>query len=147
MPELAQSALDRTATPQELQGRRFYPPGVIATYCILSLPVGLCLYGLNIARRGGRVMGYGMAGISVITFGGTFAAGAMGATVSMVSIVSTLPIFVAIGLLNMEDPPYRAALSRGGVKARWWPPLLWVIGSLLVGTIVVTFFGPEVVVE
>lgn len=90
MPELAQSAVDRAAPPQELQGRRFYPPGVIAAYCILSLPVGLCLYGLNIARRGGRVMGYSMAGTAVLTFWGMFAAGAMGATVSMVSIARFL---------------------------------------------------------
>jgi hypothetical protein len=140
MPELAQSALDRSATPQELQGRRFYSPEVIAAYCILlSLPVGLYLYGLNIARRGDRVMGYSMAGISVITFvGGMFAVDAMGATMSPYRF---LGIFVAIGLLNMEDAPYRAALLRGGTRARWWPPLLWVIGSFLVGAIVLTIFG------
>ena len=83
-------------------------------------------------------MGYSMAGMSVLTLlGGAIAPQAMGPRISAVSF---LGIFVAIGLLNMEDPSYRAALLRGGTTARWWPPLLWVIGSVFVVTIVMAIF-------
>ena len=129
---------------QDLQGRRFYRPGVIATYCVLSLPVGLYLYGINVGRRGGRVMGYVLASTSGVTFLGMLAAGAVGARVSGFGI---LGIFAAIGLLNMEGRPYRLALSHGGVPARWWPPLLWVLGSIVLVAIIATIFGPEEIVE
>ena len=81
----AGNAADVEGTPaiaQDLQGRGFYRPGVIATYCVFSLPVGLYLYGLNIARRGGRIMGYLLSGISGLLFVGMLAAGAVGARVS-----------------------------------------------------------------
>ena len=138
------SSAQQTPVPQDLQGHGFYRPGVIATYCVLSLPVGLYLYGVNVARRGGRVMGYVLSGLSGATFLGMLVAGALGARVSGLGI---LGIFAGIGLLNMEGRPYRLALSRGGVTSRWWPPLLWVIGSILVVTLVVTILGPEEVAE
>ena len=130
--------------PRDLEGRRFYRPGVIATYCVLSFPVGLYLYGLNVARRGSRMTGYTLAGMSCVAFLGMLAAGVMGARVSGFGI---LGIFAGIGLLNMEGRPYRLALSRGGGTARWWPPLLWVLGTILLVVIIATVFGPEEIVQ
>ena len=136
------SELKEIPVLQDLKGHHFYRPGVVATYCVLSLPVGLCLYGLNVARRGGRVMGYVLAVVAGVTFLWMLAAAAMGA-VGMSGLFGLLGVAAGLGLLKTEGGPYRAALARGGVTARWWPPLLWVIGSILVVVIVVAIFGPE----
>ena len=140
----ASNLKQKPVAPQDLQGRFFYRPGVVATYCVLSLPVGLYLYGLNVARRGGRVMGYAMAGVSGAVLVGMLVAGAIGARVPGVGI---LGILVGIGLLNMEDRPYRVALSRGGLTARWWPPLLYVLGSGLLLVMIATVFGQAEILE
>jgi len=118
---------------KDVSGRHFYRPHVLAAYCILHLPVGLFLYGLNVIRRGNCLTGYVLAGISGATFLGMLVVAASGARVFTYGI---LGIFIGIGLLKIESGPYRRARSRGGTAARWWPPLLWVAGSVLVIIIV-----------
>ena len=124
---------------EDLQGLRscyFYRPEVIATYCVFSLPVGLCLYGLNVARRGGRLVGYAMAGLSAALLVGI----PFSSVLDSSGLSLALPgVFVGIGLLNLEDRPYREALSRGGLTARWWPPLLWAVGLIIAAMSVLSF--------
>lgn len=108
---------------RDLDGRRFYSPGAIAGYCLVSLPVGLGIYGLNAARRGSRVVGFLLAGSAVAAFVSLILVSAAGDKLDLL----TLKIFVAIGLLNVEWRPYHRAIARGGSKARWWPPLAWAI--------------------
>ena len=119
---------------------RFYRPGVIAVYCALSLPVGLCLYGLNVARRGSRVIGYTILGTSLVALVGIVLVGILGGRVSRIGLLS---IILAIGLQKMEVGPYQQALSRGGRTARWWPPLLWILGALIVALMIWAIFVPD----
>jgi hypothetical protein len=124
---------------QDLAGCRFYRPGVIGTYCVLSLPLGLWLYGLNLARRGSRVMGYSLASICGATLLVMFAASVLDARVSPVGIFPVLlGIVVGIRLFNIEGSLYRLAVSRGGMTARWWPPLLWLLGTMVLVAILAT---------
>jgi hypothetical protein len=129
---------------QSLQRRYLYSPDTIAAYCVLSFPVGLYLYGLNVARRGGRIMGYFLAGLSAIVFLGTLTADALGIRGSTFGVIG---IFVGIGLYKMECSSYRLELSRGAAKASWWPPLLWILGLIVAVVIVLSTCAPEEVVK
>lgn len=119
---------------QDLAGRRFYSAGVIGGYCVLSLPVGLYLYGLNVARRGSRVMGYALTGASGLAFLAMLAATVTGTRASGFGLFG---IFTGLTLLNMEHRPYRRSLARGGTPAKWWPPLLWTMGTIFIVLIVI----------
>jgi hypothetical protein len=118
-------------TPME--GRAFYSPGIIAAYCVVSLPVGLSLYGLNLIRRKSHVMGYALFVSSAAFFALMVATVATGGSVSGFGILGVL---AAIWLLKLEEKPYRRARSQGGIRARWWPPLLWLLGGVLVAVVV-----------
>ncbi|MBI1788350.1 MAG: hypothetical protein HYR60_12485 [Acidobacteria bacterium] len=131
-----------------MAGRRFYSPDVIAAYCVFSLPLGLFLHGLNVTRSGSRMMGYALTSTPAAAFLAPLAAGSLGAKAHQLFIYSTyLGVFVGIGLLNSEGRPYRLALSRGAVAARWWPPLLWALGAMVLAMVIAAVFGPEVIVE
>jgi len=117
-----------TKPSRDLEGRCFYSSNVIAVYCVLNLPVGTFLYALNIARRGNRLAGYGVAAISLGSLLGMLWVRAWGGQVTNFLVIS---ILAGIALLKAEDRPYRLALSRGGATARWWPPALWACGASL----------------
>ena len=118
---------------QILENRRFYPPGVIGAYCVVFFPLGLLLYALNVRRRGGRVMGGVLSGLSAIFAVLTIVYAVIyGRFVE----ISGLGVFVGIGLIRMEDGPYKTARAQGGVRARWWPPLLWVGAAIVVALLV-----------
>jgi len=127
-----ESQPSENAVAQELAGRLFYSPNVIAAYCVFSLPLGLLLYGLNLTRGWNRVMGYALTGISAVAVDGLLLASALGARISDISKLGALGLFVGIGVLNTEGGAYRRALSRGGATARWWTPLLWALGVIVV---------------
>jgi hypothetical protein len=134
------SPATNTLPSTDLQGRRFYRPGVIATYCVLNLAVGLALYGLNVAHRGSRFMGYLLASASGAALVGMLAVAAIGKPVAGFGV---LGLFIGLGLFKQESGPYRLALSRGGVDARWWPPLLWVVAAMIVVVAVAVIFGGD----
>ena len=129
--------MDRTPDSNELRGRRFYSPDVIALYCTFSLPVGFGLYGLNEARRGRRPKGYLLAGLCGAVLLAEIAAASSGGHGSAFGNV-----FFGIGLLRMEGGPYRRALLQGGVGARWWPPLVWILALTVLTGILSAIFGP-----
>jgi hypothetical protein len=114
---------------QSPENRRFYPPGVIGAYCVVFFPVGMLLYAINVRRRGGRALGGVLSGLSAV-----FAVLVIVYAVNYGRFVeiSGLGVFVGIGLIRMEDGPYRQARAHGGLRARWWPPLLWVGAAILV---------------
>jgi hypothetical protein len=129
---------------RSLQRCYLYSPDTIVAYCVLILPVGLYLYGLNVARRGSRIMGYFMVGLSAIALLGMLTGFALGIRVSTFGAIG---IFVGIGLYKMECSRYRLELSRGAVNARWWPPLLWVLGLIVALVIILRIWTPEGIVS
>jgi hypothetical protein len=67
-------------------------------------------------------------------------AAALGASVSLYGL---LGIFGAIGFYNLESGPFRSALLKGAVRARWWPPAIIVFGMyLLFAATTVVVRGP-----
>jgi hypothetical protein len=109
----------------DLTGTRLYSPEMIAAYLVLSgLPIGLFLYGLNMRRRGQAVLGGVMCILSAITLAGLFLAVAAGRPVAAFGAGAAL---VAIGMFSIESGPYRMALRRGAIRARWWPPAVWLV--------------------
>ena len=133
-----------TSIHQDLAGVRLYKPGVIAMYTILSFPVGLYLYGLNISRRGRRLTGGLLGTFAALMFCVMLIAGAAGHRTSGFGI---LGIFVAIGLFRIEGDRYKRAVHRGALAARWWPPMLLAVAAILVVVIVVTLVAPEQTIE
>ncbi len=129
---------------QDLAGVRLYTPGVIAMYTVLSLPVGLYVYGLNIYRRGRRLTGGLLGTLGALMFCAMLFAGATGHRISGFGI---LGIFVALGLFKIEAGRYKSAVARGASAARWWPPLLLAVAAILVVAILGILVAPEQVVE
>lgn len=130
------------AAARNLHGRHFYPASVIALYCALSVPLGLGLYGINVARRGGRFLGYLLAGLSGLVLLALAVSAAVGEGRSGSFVFPSgsfvFPVVLGIGLYRTEQRPYQAALNRGGLTAKWWPPLIWVLGLWIVVAIMVT---------
>ncbi|MGB8657922.1 MAG: hypothetical protein WCE90_09085 [Candidatus Zixiibacteriota bacterium] len=126
---------------KDLEGVKLYKPGVIAAYLVLGgLPVGLFLYGLNIARRDQRWLGVFFCTMSAAAFLMlvTVAArghGALG--------VAGLGIAAAYSVYRIERRPYDLAIQRGATPAKWWPPLFAVLGTFILIIIAVVLFGPQ----
>ena len=129
---------------QDLTGVRLYTPGVIAMYTVLSLPVGLYVYGINMYRHGRRLTGALLGTFATLMFGAMLFAGATGHRISGFGI---LGIFVALGVFKLESGRYSSAVSRGATAARWWPPLLLAVAAILLVVTLVTFATPEETTE
>ena len=126
---------------ESLSGRRFYRPGVVAGYCVLSMPIGMILYGLNEARHGRRPAGYVLVGVAAVAAVGFLVGAMMGAQMSS---FGSIGIFLAISLYCMESRRFSLARPSGALDARWWPPLLWMLAALLVASIIVALLGSTV---
>ena len=126
------------ATPGAgLAGTSLYSPGAVAAYSLLGgLPLGCVLYGLNVARRGSRIMGTALSLLGAASYLFMLVATALGG--ESLAIYSFLGIFGAIGFYKLESGSFRQALNRGAVKASWWPPLLLALFSWVLIAIVVT---------
>jgi hypothetical protein len=124
---------------ENLEGKRFYSPGVIAGYCILIMTVGLVLYGLNLCRRGKTLNGKLLIILSIlITFHVVVSAFLRGKNI-YTGILSMLPILVALWLYKKEQIPYEKAILCGAIPAKWWPPLLWILAVLFAICIIMLF--------
>jgi len=44
-------------------------------------------------------------------------------------------------VISTETAPFNRALKRGGVKARWWPPLLWAVGWFAIMVVLLVASG------
>jgi len=120
-------------------GVKLHHPGALAGYCLLNLPFGLALYGVNVSRRGGKVMGTVFVILGTGLFGLMILAAAMGTRVSGIGI---LGIFVGLGIFGMEYRPYTRAIRDGAGRARWWPPLLVILGAILLLASIVVLVDP-----
>jgi hypothetical protein len=113
---------------QSLAGRKLYSPAVIAVYTIVAnLPMGCILYGLNLRARGQRRLALlalwsgaiGLGLLMLLALGGI-----------------ALPFAIAIGVCGainvykLESRPFERALRDGAIRARWWPPALWLLVAL-----------------
>ena len=112
-----------------LSGVRLYSPGVLAAYFILgNVPIGMALYGLNVARRGERWIGYTLLGLSLLTLALLVLAAMGGRSLRGWGL---LALVLGLGVWQVERAPYRRALRGGAAPARWWPPLIAVLALLI----------------
>jgi hypothetical protein len=112
-----------------LAGVRLYSPGVLAAYFILgNVPIGMALYGLNVARRGERWIGYVLLGSSLLALLLLGLAVVAGGNLRGWSL---LALVLGLGVWQIERGPYRRALRNGATRARWWPPLFGVLALLI----------------
>jgi hypothetical protein len=126
---------------KNLEGVRLYRPGVIAAYMILSgMAIGLLLYALNLLRRGQRWLGVltlVLCGVLFIVIAAVFTMG------GRILGLGLLGVLVAILVYQLERRPFDLALERGATPAKWWPPILLVLGFLLVLVVAAGLFGPD----
>jgi hypothetical protein len=124
-----------------LEGTQLYKPGVLAAYIVLSgLPVGLLLYGINLARRGQRWMGRMVWALAGVLLALVLVAVGVGSRVSGLGLLS---IPVAIWVYATERKHYELALQKGARPAKWWPPLFLVLGFIFVLGLTAVLFAPE----
>jgi len=118
--------------------RSFYSPVAIAVYCIVFLPVGMLLQGRNLLNRGARVMAvfYISTALLLATFI-TIGAALGGRAPSMWLFGAAAAAFV----ISTESAPFNREIRKGGRRARWWIPLLWVIGWLVFMAVLFALFG------
>ena len=139
------SFVENTQEERQLQfeGVRFYPPWVLATYCILAnIPLAIFLYGINIHRRGNVRFGNAikiMAALAILamTVGSVFSSKSPGTRFFLLGVV------IGIGLFKFEKPHYEKVLAKGAIPAKWWPPLLFLAADILVMLLLILLFGPE----
>jgi|GEM_PF-1452143 len=126
---------------KNLEGVRLYRPGVIAAYTVLSgMAIGLLLYALNLLRRGQRWVGIltlVLCGVLFILIAAVFT---MGGRIFGLGLVGVL---VALLVYQLERKPFDLALERGATPAKWWPPILFVLGFLVVLIVAAGLFGPD----
>jgi hypothetical protein len=126
---------------KDIETIKQYKPGVIAAYLALGgLPVGLYLYGLNILRRGQRWMGLLFCALSGAAF---VLVAFIAATGHKATGIGILGIVVALCVYLMERKPYNLAIENGATPARWWPPLLWVVGIILIVFLIIGFSAKQ----
>jgi len=114
---------------------RLYSPPVLAAYFILgNVPIGMALYGLNVARRRERWLGYVILGTSLVALGLMMVSAMAGGNLRGWRLLS---LVLGVGMWQVERAPYRRAVASGAVAAPWWPPLLAVLGLTLVFMLIV----------
>jgi len=110
-----------------------YRPGVVAAYTVLSMPVGLALYGLNLYRRGSRCMGATLTAFAGILYVGVLIDGIVSPTRRYSFLdLGLLPIPLAFGVYRIEAGPCRKAFAHGAKPALWWHPFLVIASTMLV---------------
>ena len=122
---------DQTAT----LSRCFYSPVVLAAYSISSnFAISIFLYSLNLSRRGYQWRGRLIAGLSVFFLVFRFLQGVFVASDGLTRYRSEflIDILVAGILYGTEKPHFDRAIRNGNKPARWWPPLVWILGIVTI---------------
>ncbi len=120
------------------QSRSLYSPTTIFIYSVVGvLGTGVVLYGLNLFRRGQKVVGVIFCTIGALAFLGVCMLVVLGVRGSSSSAL--LVLVLAATLFNLEKGPYERAIKNGYGRAKWWPPLVFAVVAiaLVVVTVVV----------
>ena len=113
----------------DLSGVKLYSPGVLAAYFVLgNLPIGMALYGLNVARRGERWLGYALLSASLLALVLLILGALAGRNLHGWRLIA---LVLGLGVWQIERGPYRRALRSGAAPARWWPPLIAVLALMI----------------
>lgn len=94
----------------------------------------MALYGLNVARRGERWLGYLVLGSSLLALLLMMSSALAGGNLRGWRL---LALVLGVGMWQIERAPYRRALANGAVPAPWWPPLLAVVALTVVFMLIV----------
>ena len=114
---------------------RLYSPAALALYAWLAnLPMAIALLGINLRRRGRLLLGTVAIGVSVLSF--LLYAAAFVISPGRPPDIRLFGYFGGLLIYGLERPAFVAAVARGAVKARWWPPLLILLGVMLCTAIV-----------
>jgi hypothetical protein len=137
---MADSLNDAPERPIAPSAPRLYSPGTIAAYTIIAnIPVGLILYGLNLRVRAQRGLGNLM-----LVFAGLLSIATIALSMNALpTFYAALPgILAGLYLYGMEKSPFYRAIQEGAVRARWWPPALWVLAVMILLAVVESFTMP-----
>ncbi len=125
------------ATDPPARAMTFHTPGRVFLFTFLFFPVGLGMYALNALRRGQKRMGPAIlilsafvGGLLVLDIASGGPAAGMGA----------LGFFFAWSLFHREEALYERDIDMGAEKARWWPPLLFLLGAWTVAFLLTVLF-------
>ncbi len=135
--------------PDDLAGVALYSPRVIAVCCFLTLPFGMILYGINVARRGNHTIGYALASSGAVLFLALMAAVVLAETTGRElsprfgSLIGVMDLGVGVGLMYVERRHDAAALRRGATHARWWPPLVAWLAVIITAVLIVVVVSPD----
>ncbi len=133
----------QSSVEMNVTGKQFYSPATIGAYCILtSFLVGIALYAVNLTRRGEVWMGRLLIGLVAIIGVGLTIAEFLGRN-AFGRAFWLLSILVALALVQMEKGPFKRALANGATRAKWWPPLLWVILLVVVEIAILLFIQTD----
>jgi hypothetical protein len=114
-----------------MAGKKFYRAGVIAAYTALAnMPVGCVLCGLNMRARGSVAIGRLFIALGLVSGAGLSWVFLFGPPASR--SLTLLSLFTALCFYRFERGPVKIALQHGASLARWWPPALWLLGTLAV---------------
>jgi hypothetical protein len=129
IPTVADEAVRVEGKSDACVGKRLYHPGLLAAYTILlNAPVGLILYGLNIMARGNRLYGKIMIGSGILSGIGLLVILLNPYLARWADMLLLVDLICGISIYKFETGPYQRAIAAGALRARWWPPLLIVIG-------------------
>jgi len=106
-----------------------YSPAQLVVFMVLSLGIGIFLYGQNLRRRGLRARGVAVMVSGLAIYIAKIARIAMAAFGPEFLGVYFVAILCGIVIYRTEREPVRAAVSDGAVMARWWPPVVWVLAT------------------
>ena len=119
---------------------RLYSPVALVLYAWLAnLPIAIALLGINLRRRGRLLLGsvaIAVSALSYLLFAAAFVVGhGRPPDIRLFGFLGGLLIF------GLERPAFDAAVARGAVRARWWPPLLILLGIMICTGILVVAVG------
>lgn len=130
------SAPDVECPEQSLAGRKIYSPMTIGVYTALAnLPMGFILYGANLKARGQRRIG-----VSMIWFGWAtlvlLLLDSLAAEATHRLAFQVLGVLGAMSVYQLERRSFDAAIRAGAERARWWPPAVILLVTILIVAVV-----------